>query len=284
MQAKIIDGKKIAANLQDKIKVEVEEMTAKGLRAPGLAVVIVGGNAASKIYVGKKRETCKKLGFISKDYNLPIDTSESQLLKLITDLNEDNTIDGILIQLPLPQHINPTKILEQIRPDKDVDGFHPYNIGRLAVGRPLHRPCTPKGIMTLLESTKVPLQGIEAVIIGASNIVGKPMALELLMQNATVKICHIYTQDIKSHIASADLVIAAAGVPHLIKGEWIKNGAIVIDVGINRLVDGKIVGDVEFETAAKHASWITPVPGGVGPMTVATLMENTLFAASKLHN
>ena len=279
MTAKIIDGNAIAANLRQEVAAGIKARIEQGKRAPGLAVVMLGDNPASKIYVGKKCKACEEIGIISKSYHLPEVVGEAELITLIDELNDNETVNGILVQLPLPQHINPNHVLERIQPKKDVDGFHPYNLGRLAVGRPALRPCTPKGVMTLLASTKVNLQGLDAVIIGASNIVGKPMALELLMQNCTVTVCHIYTKDIIPYIKKADLVIAAAGVPHLIKGEWIKKGAIVIDVGINRLPDGKIVGDVEFEVAKKHASWITPVPGGVGPMTVATLMENTLFAA-----
>jgi len=283
MTAKIIDGKAIAQKLHEDIAKNVKRRVDAGLRAPGLAVVIVGQNPASQIYVKKKRETCEKVGMLSKHYDLPNDVSEAALLELIDKLNNDLVIDGILVQLPLPQHINPNKVLERIRPDKDVDGFHPYNLGCLAIGRPQLRPCTPKGVMTLLKSTDKKLEGINACIIGASNIVGKPMALELLMVNATVTVCHIFTKDIAPFIKQAELVIAAAGVPHLVKGEWIKEGAVVIDVGINRLPDGKIVGDVEYDVAKEKASWITPVPGGVGPMTVATLMENTLYAANVLH-
>jgi methylenetetrahydrofolate dehydrogenase (NADP+)/methenyltetrahydrofolate cyclohydrolase len=284
MTAKIIDGNAISAQIRQEITRGVKERLAQGLRAPGLAVVMLGDNPASKIYVGKKRKSCEEVGFISKAYDLPANTTETILLQLINELNTDDTIDGILIQMPLPQHINANNVLETIRPDKDVDGFHPYNIGRLAVGRPCLRSCTPKGIMTLLHRSGITnLQGMDAVIIGASNIVGKPMALELLLSNCTVTVCHIFTKDIAPYIKHADLVIAAAGVPHLIKGEWIKEGAIVIDVGINRLSDGKIVGDVDFAAAKERASWITPVPGGVGPMTVATLLENTLYAASELH-
>lgn len=283
MTAKIIDGKAIAQKLHKDIAKNVKRRMDAGLRAPGLAVVIVGQNPASQIYVKKKRETCEKVGMLSKHYDLPNDVSEAALLELVEKLNNDIVIDGILVQLPLPQHINANKVLERIRPDKDVDGFHPYNLGCLAIGRPQLRPCTPKGVMTLLKHTDKKLEGINACIIGASNIVGKPMALELLMANATVNICHIFTKDIVPFIKQAELVIVAAGVPHLVKGEWIKESAIVVDVGINRLPDGNIVGDVEYEIAKERASWITPVPGGVGPMTIATLMENTLYAANILH-
>jgi methylenetetrahydrofolate dehydrogenase (NADP+)/methenyltetrahydrofolate cyclohydrolase len=262
----------------------VKERLRKGLRAPGLAVIIVGENPASKIYVGKKCKTCEKIGIISKSFELPQNTSENELLNLIDTLNNDNNIDGILVQAPLPQQIDFNKVVDSIRPDKDVDGFHPVNVGALAVGRPILESCTPKGVMTMLRRTDIPpLKGLNAVIIGASNIVGKPMALELLIEFCTVTVCHIYTKDISHYIKTADLVISAAGVPSLIKGEWIKPGAIVIDVGINRLPNGKIVGDVDFAAAKERAGWITPVPGGVGPMTVATLMENTLYAANELH-
>jgi methylenetetrahydrofolate dehydrogenase (NADP+) / methenyltetrahydrofolate cyclohydrolase len=284
MTAKIIDGLAIAKALQQKIAEQVKQRISKGLRAPGLAVIIVGNDSASKIYVDKKRKMCQKLNMISQDYNLLETTSEKELLKLIDTLNQDQSIDGILIQLPLPKHIDSNKILEAIRPDKDVDGFHPYNIGRLAIGHPLLRPCTPKGVMTLLQSTGVELRGKNAVVVGASNIVGKPMALELINAWCTVTVCHIETKDLASKVKQADILIAAAGVPHLIKGDWIKPGAIVIDVGISKLPNGKIVGDVDFEETKKVASWITPVPGGVGPMTVATLMENTFYAAAKLHH
>ncbi|OGT08073.1 MAG: bifunctional methylenetetrahydrofolate dehydrogenase/methenyltetrahydrofolate cyclohydrolase [Gammaproteobacteria bacterium GWE2_37_16] len=280
MTATIINGIKIAEKIQQDVATGIQKRLTNGLRAPGLVVIIVGDNPASKIYVQKKRQMCAQLGMFSKHYDLPTNTSEQALIELIKQLNIDQTIDGILVQLPLPKHITTEKILEAIHPNKDVDGFHPYNMGRLAMGIPLLRPCTPKGIMALLNNTKISLKGINATIIGASNIVGRPMALELLMAGATVTVCHIFTKDLPSHIRDADLLIAAAGVPNLIKGNWIKEGAIVIDVGFNRLPNGKIVGDVELEIAKEHASWITPVPGGVGPMTVAMLMENTLFAAN----
>lgn len=283
MTAKIIDGVAISQALQRDIAASVQDRVKRGLRAPGIAVVIVGENAASKIYVSKKRQMCAALGMLSENYNLPENTSEAELLKLVEKLNEDPIIDGILVQLPLPKHIDPNKVIETIRPDKDVDGFHPYNIGCLAIGKPQLRPCTPKGSMTLLKHTGVNLVGLDAVIIGASNIVGKPMALELIMEQCTVIVCQITTRDLPKFVKQADIVVAAAGVPHLVKGDWIKEGAIIIDVGINRLPDGKIVGDVDFEAAKQRASWITPVPGGVGPMTVATLMESTLYAANELH-
>ena len=284
MTAKIIDGSTIAQKLQLEIASQIKDLTSNGLRAPGLAVIIVGENPASKIYVDKKRKMCLELGIISKDYNLPDNLAESELLKLIADLNKDRSIDGILVQLPLPKHIDSNKILENILPDKDVDGFHPYNIGKLSLGKPALRPCTPKGILTLLQSTGVDLKGMDAVVIGASNIVGKPMAMELINARSTVTVCRSTTRDLPKIVRQADIVIAATGVAQMVKGDWIKQGAIVIDVGINRLADGKLVGDVDFEEAKEVASWITPVPGGVGPMTVITLMENTLYAATVLHS
>lgn len=284
MTAKILDGKVLAEQIFKEIGSSVKARLAKGLRAPGLAVIIVGEDQASQIYVNRKRKACSEIGFVSKDYNLSFETTELELLTLIDSLNNDVEVDGILVQMPLPKHINPIKILDYIKPDKDVDGFHPYNIGCLAEARPILSPCTPRGVMTLLQrNIGNDLQGIDATIIGHSNVVGKPMALELLAVNATVSVCHIFTKDIKSYVAKADLLIVAVGKPELIKGEWIKKGAIVVDIGINRLPNGKIVGDVEFEIAKEYASWITPVPGGVGPMTVASLMENTLFAANELH-
>jgi len=284
MTAKIIDGFTIAQKLQLEIASQIKDLTSNGLRAPGLAVIIVGENPASKIYVDKKRKMCLELGIISKDYNLPDNLSESELLKLITDLNKDRSIDGILVQLPLPKHIDSNKILEYILPDKDVDGFNPYNIGKLSLGRSALRPCTPKGILTLLQSTGVDLKGMNAVVIGASNIVGKPMAMELINARSTVTVCRSTTRDLPAIVRQADIVIAATGVAEMVKGDWIKQGAIVIDVGINRLPNGELVGDVDFEQAKEVAGWITPVPGGVGPMTVATLMENTLYAATVLHS
>jgi methylenetetrahydrofolate dehydrogenase (NADP+) / methenyltetrahydrofolate cyclohydrolase len=283
MTAKIIDGLAEAKTLQLKIADQVGQRIADGLRAPGLAVVIVGENPASKIYVGKKRKLCQELNMVSQDYNLPESATEGELLKLIDTLNNDKTIDGILVQLPLPRHIDSGKVLENIRPDKDVDGFHPYNMGKLAIDQPGLRPCTPKGIMTLLQSTGEDLRGKNAVVIGASNIVGKPMAMELINARCTVTVCRSTTRDLPAAVKQADIVVAATGVAQIVKGDWIKPGAIVIDVGINKTADGKLVGDVDFEQVKKVAGWITPVPGGVGPMTVAILMENTLYAATQLH-
>jgi methylenetetrahydrofolate dehydrogenase (NADP+)/methenyltetrahydrofolate cyclohydrolase len=247
-------------------------------RAPSLAVVLIGGDPASTIYVRNKRLACEKVGIKSLAYDLPSSTSEAELLTLIKQLNEDKTVDGILVQSPLPAHIKDEHIIEQISPDKDVDGFHPHNIGRLAVRQPTLRSCTPFGVIKLLQAANISLMGLDAVVVGVSNHVGRPMALELLLAGCTVTSCHRHTKDLAKAIMQADLVIAAAGKPGLIKGEWIKAGAIVIDIGINRLADGSIAGDVDFKAAKERASYITPVPGGVGPMTVATLMENTLLA------
>ncbi len=283
MTAKIIDGKTIAANLREDIARKVAERRQRGLRVPGLAVILVGNDPASEVYVAHKRKDCEQVGFLSESYDLPVATTQQELLELIDKLNNDPAIDGILVQLPLPEHLDASPLLERIRPDKDVDGFHPFNIGRLAQRNPLLRPCTPKGIIKLLESTKENLYGLNAVMVGASNIVGRPMALELILAGCTATITHRFTKDLAAHVANADLVVVAVGKPGIVKGEWIKPGAIVIDVGINRQVDGKLIGDVEFEEAAKRASWITPVPGGVGPMTRACLLENTLYAAEELH-
>lgn len=283
MTAKLIDGKAIAASLRQEIAQRVAERLQQGLRAPGLAVILVGNDPASQVYVAHKRKDCEEVGFQSHAYDLPVNTSQDDLLTLIDNLNEDPSIDGILVQLPLPKHLDASQLLERIRPDKDVDGFHPYNIGRLAQRIPLLRPCTPKGIMTLLESTDIDLHGLDAVVVGASNIVGRPMALELLLAGCTTTVTHRFTRDLEAHIRRADLVVVATGITGLVKGEWIKEGAIVIDVGINRQANGKLTGDVVFETAHERAGWITPVPGGVGPMTRACLLENTLYAAEHLH-
>ena len=281
MSARILDGKKIAQKLRAEIKQRVDRRLASGKRPPGLAVLKVGNEAASEVYVRNKREACAEAGFISFDYDLPLDISQEKILSHIDQLNSDPAVDGILVQLPLPKHIDQTIIIESISPAKDVDGFHPYNIGRLAQRMPRLRPCTPFGIMRLLQTTGEALEGKEAVVVGASNIVGRPMSLELLLAGCTVTTCHRYTRDLPGHVARADVLVVAVGKPGMIKGDWVKPGAMVIDVGINRLPDGKLVGDVEFETAKKRAGWITPVPGGVGPMTVATLLLNTLEAAEE---
>ncbi|EMR14089.1 methylenetetrahydrofolate dehydrogenase (NADP+) / Methenyltetrahydrofolate cyclohydrolase [Methylophaga lonarensis MPL] len=283
MTANIIDGKAIAAELKQKIKAATQMRLATGKRIPGLAVVLIGDNPASQVYVGSKRRSCEEVGFKSESFDLPEDTSQETLLSLIERLNNDDEIDGILVQLPLPAHINADAVIEHIAPHKDVDGFHPYNIGRLAQRNPQLRPCTPKGVITMLQSTGIELKGKEAVVVGASNIVGRPMALELLLAGCTTTVCHRMTRDLQSHVRRAEILVVAVGKPNFIPGDWIREGAIVIDVGINRLDDGKLTGDVEFEPASQKAAWITPVPGGVGPMTVATLLENTLFAADHLH-
>lgn len=283
MTANIIDGTAIAANLRAEIKSTVAARIAEGKRAPGLAVILVGADPASKVYVSKKRQSCEEVGFVSKSFDLPSDTSQDALNDLVQTLNDDPTIDGILVQLPLPPHLDDTAVINSIRPDKDVDGFHPYNMGRLAQRIPLLRPCTPKGIMRLIETTGVELHGLDAVIVGASNIVGRPMTLELLLAGCTVTTCHRFTKDLKSHVSRADLLVVAVGKSEFLPGDWVKPGAIVIDVGINRCADGKLRGDIEFAAASEKAAWITPVPGGVGPLTVATLLENTLIAAQDLH-
>jgi len=278
MSAQILDGKKIAQAQRAEIKQRVGLRLQAGLRAPGLAVLKVGQEAASEVYVRNKRQACSEAGFCSFDYDLPVDVSQDKLLSLIDHLNTHPDVDGILVQLPLPKQIDQTTIIERINPDKDVDGFHPYNIGRLVQRIPRLRPCTPYGIMRLLEATGESLAGREGVVVGASNIVGRPMAFELLLAGCTVTVCHRFTRNLAAHVARADVLVVAVGRPGMVKGEWIKPGAIVIDVGINRLPDGKLVGDVEFEAARQRAAWITPVPGGVGPMTVATLLLNTLQA------
>ena len=283
MTAQIIDGKTIAAELKQKIKAATQMRLATGKRRPGLAVILIGDNPASQVYVSSKRRSCEEVGFKSESFDLPETASEQELLDLITQLNEDDEIDGILVQLPLPAHFNTDVIIEHIAPHKDVDGFHPYNIGRLVQRNPLLRPCTPKGVITMMQSVGIDLRGKEAVVVGASNIVGRPMGLELLLAGCTTTVCHRMTKDLESHVRRAEVLVVAVGKPGFIPGDWIREGAVVIDVGINRLENGKLTGDVEFDKASEKASWITPVPGGVGPMTVATLLENTLFAADQLH-
>lgn len=281
MSAQIIDGKAIAAEVRRDIKQRVEKRVAEGRRPPGLAVVLVGSDPASQVYVGSKRRGCDECGILSLAHDLPADTSQEKLLSIIDELNEDPTVDGILVQLPVPQHIDEEAVIERIAPEKDVDGFHPYNIGRLTIQMPTLHPCTPRGVMTMLAHTGMNLEGLDAVIVGASNIVGRPMALELLNARCTVTICHSRTKELEEKVRNADLVVVGVGRPEMVKGDWLKEGAIVIDVGINRLDNGKLVGDVEFDSARERASWITPVPGGVGPMTVATLLQNTLDAAER---
>jgi methylenetetrahydrofolate dehydrogenase (NADP+) / methenyltetrahydrofolate cyclohydrolase len=278
MTAQIINGKAISEALLNDIKVKITARLSAGKRAPCLAVVLVGADPASHIYVRNKRLASEKAGVKSIVHELPATISEAELFALIDNLNNDPDIDGILVQSPLPAQISDEKIIERIHVDKDVDGFHPYNIGRLAVRQPTLRSCTPFGVIKMLQASKIDLMGLDAVIVGVSNHVGRPMALELLLAGCTTTSCHRHTKNLAENIKRADLIVAAAGKPGLIKGEWIKPGAIVIDIGINRLDDGTICGDVDFEAAKQRASYITPVPGGVGPMTVATLMENTLLA------
>lgn len=282
MTAKIIDGRALAMAIRVRIKVSIDEHLAQGLRPPGLAVILVGEDPGSTVYVRNKRQACEEVGIFSESYDLPTDITQVQLLELIDELNINPNIDGILVQSPLPIHIDANAIVERIHPDKDVDGFHPYNLGRLAQRRPALRPCTPHGIMQLLQHIDCKFHGLQATIIGASNIVGRPMALELLHAGASVTICHRFTRDLQPYINQAELLIVAIGKPGVIKSEWIKPGAIVIDVGMNRLPDGHLIGDIDFATAKQRAAWITPVPGGVGPMTIATLLQNTLQAYKHL--
>jgi methylenetetrahydrofolate dehydrogenase (NADP+)/methenyltetrahydrofolate cyclohydrolase len=284
MSASLIDGKQIAAQTRAEVAERVRQRLAAGGRAPGLAVILVGDDPASEVYVAHKRRACAEAGILSRSHDLPADTEQDALLRLIDQLNDDPAIDGILVQLPLPPQIDSETVIERIRPDKDVDGFHPYNIGRLAQRLPTLRPCTPYGVLRLLDSIGEPYKGRHVVIVGASNIVGRPMALELLLAGATVTVCHRFTTDTDEHVARADIVVVAVGKPGLLKGAWIKPGATVIDVGITRDENGRLRGDVEFDAAAERAAWITPVPGGVGPMTVAMLLSNTLKACEQLHN
>jgi len=283
MAAQLIDGKKISQQRIEAVAQAVKARQEKGLHTPCLAVVLVGDDPASAVYVRNKKLACQKSGIESRSYELPSETTQDDLLKLVDELNGDPAVDGILVQLPLPAHIDSQAVLERIEPHKDVDGFHPYNVGRLVVKMPLMRPCTPKGVMTLLEAYGIDPKGKKAVVVGASNIVGRPQALELLLSRATVTICHSATQNLADEVAAADILVVGVGIPNFVKGEWVKPGAVVIDVGINRLNDGSLCGDVEFDVAKERASMITPVPGGVGPMTIATLLENTVHAAS-LHD
>ena len=283
MAAQLIDGKKISQQRIEAVAQAVKARQEKGLHTPCLAVVLVGDDPASAVYVRNKKLACQKSGIDSRSYELPSETTQDDLLKLVDELNGDPAVDGILVQLPLPAHIDSQAVLERIEPHKDVDGFHPYNVGRLVVKMPLMRPCTPKGVMTLLEAYGIDPKGKKAVVVGASNIVGRPQALELLLSRATVTICHSATQNLADEVAAADILVVGVGIPNFVKGEWVKPGAVVIDVGINRLDDGSLCGDVEFDVAKERASMITPVPGGVGPMTIATLLENTVHAAS-LHD
>jgi methylenetetrahydrofolate dehydrogenase (NADP+)/methenyltetrahydrofolate cyclohydrolase len=279
--ARILDGRKIAEGVLDNVRRRVAQRVAAGRSAPGLAVVLVGSDPASAVYVRNKRRACEQVGFVSIDHDLPAMTPEAELFALIDRLNADPAVDGILVQLPLPPHIDATALIQRIDPDKDVDGFHAANVGRLALRQPGLRPCTPKGVMTLLAHTDRPVRGKRAVVVGVSNHVGRPMLLELLLAGCTVVGCHRFTEDLAAEVAQADILVVAVGKPGLVDGRWIKPGAIVIDVGINRMADGKLAGDVAFDSAAERAAWITPVPGGVGPMTVAMLVQNTLEAAER---
>lgn len=280
MAAQLIDGKAVAETLINRVREGVDARLAAGKRAPALAVILVGDDPASGIYVNNKKRSCEKAGVRSLSYELPGNTSQEELLAIIDQLNADTTVDGILVQLPLPKQIDPQLVIERINPKKDVDGFHPYNMGRLAIKMPQLRPCTPRGVMTLLEEYKIDPKGKNVVIVGASNIVGRPQALEMLLARATVTVCHSATADLAGEVGRADIVVAAVGIPNFVKAAWLKPGAVVIDVGINRLDTGKICGDVEFDAAREVASYITPVPGGVGPMTIATLLQNTLDSAN----
>ena len=278
--AELIDGKVLAARMREQMTEQVQQLQQQGV-TPGLAVVLVGDDPASRVYVSMKEKACAATGIFSDEHKLAADTSEEELLQLVEQLNKDERIDGILVQLPLPDHINEERILHAISPLKDVDGFHPFSVGALVTGSPTFRSCTPYGVMKMLESIDYDLNGKEVVVVGRSNIVGKPVAMMCLAENATVTICHSRTADLPAHVGRADVVIAAVGRPEMIKGEWIKPGAVVIDVGINRVGDKKLVGDVEFAAAAERASYITPVPGGVGPMTITMLLFNTIYSASQ---
>ena len=279
MGAQILDGKAIAADVRAQVKTQVDARLASGQRAPGLAVVLAGENPASQVYVRNKRKACAEVGFHSELYELPATVSQAELLALVDRLNADAAIDGILVQLPLPAQIDEEAVIERILPTKDVDGFHPYNVGRLSLRMPVLRPCTPKGVMTLLARTGQSLEGLDAVVIGQSNIVGRPMALELLAARCTITVCHSRTKDLADKARAADVLVVAIGRARYVPGDWIKPGALVIDVGMNRDEQGKLCGDVDFDAASERAGWITPVPGGVGPMTIASLLENTLQAA-----
>jgi len=278
MPAKLIDGKRVATQVRDRIKQQIQLLIQQNQRLPGLAVILVGDDPASQVYVRNKQNACREAGIISTHHHLPATVVADELLALIDRLNADSTVDGILVQLPLPAHIPSDTVIERISPSKDVDGFHPYNVGRLVQRHPTLRPCTPFGIITLLESIGTDFKGKNAVVVGASNIVGRPMAMELLLAGSTVTICHRFTNDLAEQVGRADILVAAVGKPELVRGAWIRPGATVVDVGITRTSSGKLVGDVEFDAASERAAWITPVPGGVGPMTVAMLLQNTLQA------
>lgn len=277
-EAKILDGKAVSQRIKDELKQEVENLKAKGVN-PGLAVIIVGDDPASRVYVNNKKKACEYIGVRSFEYALPAETTQEELVGLVEQLNNDPAVDGILCQLPLPKHLDDKAVIDAIRPDKDVDAFHPVNVGKIMIGDYDFLPCTPAGVMELIKESGIDISGKECVVIGRSNIVGKPMAMLLLHAHGTVTICHSRTKDLAETVRRADVVVAAVGVPELITGDMIKEGAVVIDVGMNRLPDKKLVGDVEFASAAEKASAITPVPGGVGPMTIAMLMKNTVKAA-----
>jgi methylenetetrahydrofolate dehydrogenase (NADP+)/methenyltetrahydrofolate cyclohydrolase len=278
MAAKIIDGKALAAGIKRQLRERVDARVAAGRRRPGLAVVQVGTHSASRVYVRNKRRACEEVGVESFAHDLPAETTEAGLFALIDRLNADPAVDGILVQLPLPSHIDSTRVIERIHPDKDVDGFHPYNIGRLTQRIPRLRPCTPYGVIQMLKSVGETFYGRHAVVVGVSNIVGRPMTLELLLAGATVTATHRFTKELAAHVGMAEILVVAAGKPGLVQGEWVREGATVIDVGINHLPDGRIVGDCDQEAVARRAAWLSPVPGGVGPMTIAMLLENTLTA------
>lgn len=275
----ILDGKALSSKIKDEVAIEVKELKAETGRVPGLAVILVGSDEASHAYVGMKKKACDAVGFYSVTHEMPHDISQDAIEKTIEMMNQNPNIDGILIQLPLPKQIDTTKLLELVAPHKDVDGFHPFNVGRLTTGLDGFVPCTPLGVMKLLSEYKIDVKGMNACVVGASNIVGKPMASLLLNANATVEICHIYTKDLKEHTLKADILLVGVGVINLIKEDMVKEGVIIIDIGINRAENGKLVGDVDFENVSKKASYITPVPGGVGPMTIAMLLRNTLESA-----
>ena len=279
MTANIIDGKKIAEKIISEIKDKVIANQSEGITPPGLAVIQVGEDPASSVYVRNKRKACEEVGMKSFNFDLDQLTSQEELIELVESLNNNTEVNGILIQLPLPSHINETIVIETINPSKDVDGFHPYTIGRLMQRIPLLRPCTAIGVMTMLEAIEIDPKGMHAVIVGASNLVGRPLNLELLLKGATTTVWHKFTKNLKDHVMSADILAVAIGKPNFIPGDWIKEDAIVFDIGINRDESGKLTGDVDFESAKEKASWISPVPGGVGPMTVAMLIKNTLLAS-----
>ena len=279
--AKIIDGKEISAQIRAEISKKVKEYNAKTGNLPGLAVVIVGENPASQVYVRNKKKACEQVGFNSWVYEMPESTTQEELNSLIDKLNEDNAVHGILVQLPLPKHLDEEQVILRIRPDKDVDAFHPYNVGRITIGNPKFLPCTPAGIMELLHRSNIEISGKECVVVGRSNIVGKPMALLLLAENGTVTVCHSKTKELKEVCRRADILIVAIGRADFVTADMVKEGAVVIDVGMNRNADGKLTGDVDFASVSEVASYITPVPGGVGPMTITMLLQNTLRAAEE---